>query len=284
MNVSQTCRDFIAHVSANRWGDAVLHCNGLNMREMLRALEALRGAEAEADIQSFRTALATRSGAVNSPRIEYALSVVVDRKLPATAAGDLATTGQVADAKAFLARPTSILVETIPLANVTNMNAGLTAVSNVLMTRLFGNPRTTYSQQCQPVELGSLRRRIISQNVGRFTVTGLDSAVASLRAIMTLLQRDQRLVHRVLGTAGMMCARYVRGSTKNISNHSWGTAVDLTIAGQLDSRGDNLVQFGALILASVFNAQGWYWGAGFPTEDAMHFEAGAALMTTWATP
>jgi hypothetical protein len=284
MDVSQTCRDFIAHVSANRWADSVIWCNGLNMYEMLRALEALRGAESEADIQSFRTALTAGSGAVNAPRMEYALSVVVDRRLPATAPGDLAATGQVATARAFLARPASILVEPIPLANVTNINTGLTAVNNALMTRLFGNPRTTYSQQCQPVELGSLRRRITSENVGRFAVTGLDSAVASLRGVITTLQRDQRLVHRVLGTAGMLCARNVRGSTTSISNHSWGTAVDLNIAGQLDSRGDNLVQFGALLLASVFNAEGWYWGAGFPTEDAMHFEAGVTLMTSWATP
>ena len=79
----------------------------------------------------------------------------------------------------------------------------------------------------------------------------------------------------------MLCARYVRGSQTNISNHSWGTAIDLTIEGQLDPRGNNQVQFGLQLIAPIFNAQGWFWGAGFTTEDGMHFEAGQALAGGW---
>jgi D-alanyl-D-alanine dipeptidase len=98
---------------------------------------------------------------------------------------------------------------------------------------------------------------------------------------MASIASNQRLVYRVLGTAGMLCARYVRGSTRNISNHSWGTAIDLTIAGILDPRGDNQIQFGLHLISGVFNSNGWYWGAGFPTEDAQHFEAGLALVQGW---
>jgi D-alanyl-D-alanine dipeptidase len=98
---------------------------------------------------------------------------------------------------------------------------------------------------------------------------------------MTSVAADQRLVYRALGTAGMHCARYVRGSTTNISNHSWGTAIDLTIDRDLDPRGDNQIQFGLHLISTVFNNNGWYWGAGFPTEDAQHFEAGAALVQGW---
>ena len=79
----------------------------------------------------------------------------------------------------------------------------------------------------------------------------------------------------------MLCARYVRGSTRNISNHSWGTAIDLTIAGILDPRGDNQIQFGLHLISGAFNSNGWYWGAGFTTEDAQHFEAGSALVQSW---
>jgi D-alanyl-D-alanine dipeptidase len=79
----------------------------------------------------------------------------------------------------------------------------------------------------------------------------------------------------------MFCARYVRGSTRNISNHSWGTAIDLTIAGILDPRGDNQIQFGLHLISGAFNSNGWYWGAGFTTEDAQHFEAGSALVQSW---
>jgi hypothetical protein len=127
----------------------------------------------------------------------------------------------------------------------------------------------------------TLAARIVTSNVGPFRVTGLDSAVTSLSTIMGSIASDQRLVYRVLGTAGMHCARYVRGSTTNISNHSWGTAIDLTIDGILDPRGDNQVQFGLHLISGIFNANGWFWGAGFTTEDAQHFEAGSALVQTW---
>jgi hypothetical protein len=98
---------------------------------------------------------------------------------------------------------------------------------------------------------------------------------------MTQIGTHQRLVYRVLGTAGMLCARYVRGSSTSISNHSWGTAIDLTIDGELDARGDNNVQFGLELIAAMFNAAGWYWGIDFRTEDSQHFEAGLALAGNW---
>lgn len=90
-----------------------------------------------------------------------------------------------------------------------------------------------------------------------------------------------RLVYRILGTAGMHCARNVRGSTTNVSNHSWGTAIDLTLDRQLDARGNDTVQLGLYLIAPVFNNNGWYWGAGFRTEDGHHFEASSTLIQRW---
>lgn len=98
---------------------------------------------------------------------------------------------------------------------------------------------------------------------------------------MTAIAFDQRLVYRVLGHRGMLVVRYVRGSTTNVSNHSWGTAIDLTIENILDIRGDNTVQFGLHLISGIFNRNGWYWGAGFRTEDAQHFEVGSALVQTY---
>jgi len=74
----------------------------------------------------------------------------------------------------------------------------------------------------------------------------------------------------------MLCCRYVRGSKKVISNHSWGTAIDLTIAGRLDPPGDGFTQVGLLKLYRFFREAGWYWGAGFRREDSMHFELAEA--------
>lgn len=34
-------------------------------------------------------------------------------------------------------------------------------------------------------------------------------------------------------------------------------------------------------LAPFFNSHGWFWGAGFGTEDGMHFEAGDAKIRAW---
>jgi hypothetical protein len=277
MEVSLTCRSFIDYANRQDWRNAVLNLNGLSMYEMLRSLKAL---DAD-DITSLRLALAGLEGAVNRPRLEYALFVVVNTTLPATTPGDIAATGQLAEARAFQARPRSILVELIPKARVTGYNVGLTNASNATMQAQFGAPRATYSQSCQAVTHTALAARMVTRSVGPFRVTGLDSAVTSLSTIMASIEADQRLVYRVLGTAGMHCARYVRGSTTSISNHSWGTAIDLTIDGILDPRGDNGIQFGLHLIASSFNANGWFWGAGFTTEDAQHFEAGSALVRTW---
>jgi D-alanyl-D-alanine dipeptidase len=277
MEVSTACRNFINGANRRDWQNAVFNLNGLSMYEMLRSLQALD----TDDIASLRAALTGLEGAVYGPRIEYALSVVVNRRVPTTAPGDLEATGQVAVARAFQARPRSILVELIPKPAITGYNVGLTSASNATMRAQLGAPRATYSQACQAVTNATLAGRIVTRSAGPFHVTGLDSAVTSLSTIMTAIAADQRLVYRVLGTAGMLCARYVRGSTTNISNHSWGTAIDLTLDGILDPRGDEQIQLGLHLISGIFNANGWYWGTGFTTEDAQHFEAGTALVSTW---
>jgi hypothetical protein len=71
------------------------------------------------------------------------------------------------------------------------------------------------------------------------------------------------------------------GGASTVSNHSWGTAIDLAIEGKLDDRGNNLIQFGLQLISGIFNTNGWYWGAGFTTEDAQHFEVGSALVQTY---
>jgi hypothetical protein len=247
------------------------------MYEMLRSLRALD----PNDYVDLRNAKDGLGSAVNGQRIDYALQVVLNAKLPTTAPGDLEATGQVAVARTYLGRPTSILIERIPKAKVAGYNVGVTSAGNGAMQARFGAPRGTYSQACQGVTNHTLAARMVTRSVGPFVVSGLDNAVTSLATIMTSIALDQRLVYRALGNVGMLCARYVRGSTVNISNHSWGTAIDLTIAGVLDARGDDYVQFGLHLISGIFNSNGWYWGAGFPTEDAQHFEVGSALVQTY---
>jgi hypothetical protein len=139
-----------------------------------------------------------------------------------------------------------------------------------------------YTSQCQVPTAPRLRRNLVLDTVGPFRVTGLVPAVLSLKAVMADIRAEQPAVYRVLGTAGMLCCRLVRGSTTAISNHSWGTAIDLTLDGVLDAYGDDKVQHGLTLIAPIFNRHGWFWGAVFRKEDGMHFEGSQALVEQWA--
>lgn len=161
------------------------------------------------------------------------------------------------------------------------LNVGLHALSNSFMLAKLGKPRESFSTDCQPVSNATLKKNIKTDGVGPFRVTGLAPAVDSLKSVMTDIKAAQPDIYAALGTAGMLCCRFVRGSTTSISNHSWGTAVDLTLNGVLDKRGDGMVQYGLAVIAPIFNKHGWYWGAGFPTEDAMHFEIGRDLLESF---
>jgi predicted chitinase len=96
--MSETLRTFLDQAQANEWDVAVTTYNGLNMTEMLKGLAALPGPVAE----TFRQQSAARLGAVNGPRINYALDVFFNHRLPIRAPGDLKDTGQVQDAWNFL--------------------------------------------------------------------------------------------------------------------------------------------------------------------------------------
>ena len=173
------------------------------------------------------------------------------------------------------------LIRMLPKPDPASINVGLSGVSNAMMLELFGNPRETYSQEDQPITNEKLKRHVVIESVGPFRVYGLEPAVASLRSVMGDIQKEQAAVYPHITSAGMLVCRYQRGSTKAISNHSWGCAIDFKIRGHLDVRGDDKVQNGLMLIAPIFNRHGWYWGAGFRIEDGMHFEGGKDLVREW---
>ena len=136
MEVSTVCRNFIDGANRQDWRAAVLNLNGLNMYEMLRSLKALDAT----DIASLRMALTALGGAVFGARIEYALEVVETNTLPATAPGDLEATGQVAEARNFRSKPSSILVEKISKALLTGHNATVTSTGGLSSRRRTWRP------------------------------------------------------------------------------------------------------------------------------------------------
>ena len=164
------------------------------------------------------------------------------------------------------------ITDLIPITQ--NINNGLNAARQITMKSLLGTPRGSFTRDCLPVTNPNLRDLIRTSDVGPFRVTGLAPAIESLQEVLAEVRLQQPEVFAGLGTAGMLCARLVRGSAASISNHSWGTAIDLTLNGILDQRGDaaRTTQRGLALIAPVFNRHRWYWGAGFPTEDSMHFE------------
>ena len=108
------------------------------------------------------------------------------------------------------------------------INPGVNAAKQMTMLTLLGNPRGSYDQTCRPVQNPALLPLIVTETTGPLRVTGLRPAIESLRKVLADIQREAPEVHAALGTAGMHCARFVRNSTTTISNHSWGTAIDLT--------------------------------------------------------
>jgi peptidoglycan hydrolase-like protein with peptidoglycan-binding domain len=177
------------------------------------------------------------------------------------------------------------LAELIALPSKSTMNVGLSAVSNAYMIQKLGQPRPEggYTQAGGPVTNPKLKKAMATMDVGPFKATGLRPAVSSLAAVFADVKRLHPDVYSALSTGGMLNCRLQRNSKTAISNHSWGTAIDLGLAGHgVDPRGDNKVYFGLAAIAHVFNDHGWYWGASFRTEDAMHFEASKRLIDTWA--
>ena len=176
------------------------------------------------------------------------------------------------------------VTRTVPRPDPASINIGLRPVGNDFMRQKLGAPLLNggYTSQCQTPTNPRLRNNLVLDTVGPFRVTGLVPAVLSLKAVMSDIEREQPAVYRALGSAGMLCCRLVRGSSTAISNHSWGTAIDLTLDGVLDAYGDDRVQVGLTLIAPIFNRHGWFWGAAFRKEDGMHFEGSQSLVEQWA--
>lgn len=175
----------------------------------------------------------------------------------------------------------SNLSDTIPTPADESMNTGLTYARQTTMMNILGRPRRTVTVDCAPVTNTALRALLVTESVGPFRVTGLRPAVEVVRRIMQKVRAEKPNVYYEVKTAGMLCCRAVRGSTKNFSNHAWGTAIDLYFGDYVDRMGDNKTQRGLLELYPYFHAEQFWWGAEFIREDSCHFEASNELMLKW---
>jgi hypothetical protein len=165
------------------------------------------------------------------------------------------------------------LADVIPIPPANTFNVGLHSASEATMLSVLGVPGSKTRDCSSPT--GPFARRIqFSVNVGPFRVSGLDIAVASLKAVFDEAQSTMPEVAAAVKNEGMLCVRHKRNNPNSFSNHSWGAAIDLFFGRDVVPQGVHKTHRGVLMLAPIFNRHGWCWGAGFSgnSVDSMHFE------------
>jgi hypothetical protein len=185
--------------------------------------------------------------------------------------------------------------EPIPKPDRSSINTHCTGAKVDTMRANIGSPREPLTAECQQDKASDKVKALLeTRNVGPFRVTGIKPFLDLLTAVFARVKTDDPALYAALGTAGVLCVRLIRGSTSTPSNHCWGTAIDMKMRSsetgrmRLDPRGDNKVQIGCMELYKYFKKHGeetgeWcFWGAGFSTEDGMHFEASDELIRRWA--
>lgn len=160
-------------------------------------------------------------------------------------------------------------------------NKGVTQPRNKTMLALLGRPREDLGTDCRGITNPKLKGLVETRQVGPVKATMLKPALDSLQRVVDKLKEEEPDIYAKLGTAGSLCVRLIRGSNTSVSNHSFGTAIDITLEGQLDPFADGEMQIGLVILAEHFNDEGWYWGGGYNREDGMHFEVGEEILKKW---
>jgi len=172
-----------------------------------------------------------------------------------------------------------------------DINGGLTSAQQNTMIEIFPQP-CELTDNDAPITNLRLRQHLVQNvKVGPLTVTGLRPAVDTLTRIIAAAEQREPDLIKALGTQGMLVCRKVRpvkgqppspGQPPHYSNHSWGIAIDLTINGKTHDRNEKTF-VGLLMLCPFFNAERFFWGAGFRKhfQDPMHFEASDELVRDW---
>ena len=114
---------------------------------------------------------------------------------------------------------------------------------------------------------------------GQFTRMRFHKKAADQLRELWQAWEDEGLLERVISYEGAFYPRYVRGSRRTLSNHSWGTAFDICYwynkLGRVPAAKGTKGSVRELIpLANKF---GFYWGGHFSRKDGMHMEIAKIL-------
>lgn len=178
------------------------------------------------------------------------------------------------------------LSELVPITSIKGLNTGLTSASEETMIAFLGSPQMPLTTKDSPDRASSLVKKLETlKRIAHVRANGIAPAVESLEGLLTKAFDEIPGLEDELRGDGMLVVRLRRPtsgahSTK-ISNHAWGTAIDLTLAGS-DPPGATGEQVPYFIAAMVpfFNEAGWYSGIGFA--DDMHFEVADETVRAWA--
>lgn len=91
----------------------------------------------------------------------------------------------------------------------------------------------------------------------------------------------------IISYAGSWGARFVRGSTRTLSSHAYGTAFDINAPQNwIKARPASVGRKGSVReLVPIAEAYGFMWGGDFRRRDGMHFEISMQFATTpWELP
>lgn len=182
----------------------------------------------------------------------------------------------------------------VPAPSSDSINTHCAEVKPSTMSRVLGELGSPLSAECQNDKASDKVKQLLeTRNIGPFRVTGIKPFLDVLQRVFERVKRDEPALYEALGTVGVLCVRRVR-KRKSPSNHSWGTAIDISILNPVTGKheldlplGNGKVQSGCLELYKHFKADAmetgdWvFWGAGFKREDGMHFEASHELIVKW---
>lgn len=185
-----------------------------------------------------------------------------------------------------MTRPPIDYAAHLPIPAVGSINSGLTYCRPETALSIFGMPAVPLPVDCAgagAVTSKRLRAALVTADVGPFRVTALRPAVESLTRIFARVKAEKPDLYPLIGTAGALCVRCIRGYPGVPSNHAFGAAIDLKIKGELVPLGAPYVQAGMLALYRYFHAEGWYSGMSWARPDSMHMECSDQLMHEWAS-
>jgi len=171
----------------------------------------------------------------------------------------------------------------VPAPNRDHINTGLTPASHSNMLKKFNGPPGQKTRNCSQPTNPKVTRLTKTVTISPYLrCTGLKPFLDLIAEVFEEIKGVYPELYPLITTAGCLCCRLVRKSDFFFSNHSWGTAIDLKIAGILSPQGSGLIPQGLLTIYPLFYKRKIYWAQGYKKlTDPMHFEASNELINEW---